>query len=156
VVGAAHHRGESKQDYATPPEFIAAVVERFGRLDFDLAASAANAKAPQFFTESVDSLAQDWTLLRGNLWLNPPFSRIEPWAAKCAASAVWSFKPARRIFLLVPAAVGANWHAKHVHEKALVLFLNGRISFDGVNGYPKDCCLAVFGEKPGYEIWRWR
>ena len=29
MSGAAYHRGESKQDYATPPEFIAAVKRRF-------------------------------------------------------------------------------------------------------------------------------
>ena len=35
--------GRSRQDYGTPPEFLAAVVARFGPLAFDLAASRDNA-----------------------------------------------------------------------------------------------------------------
>jgi hypothetical protein len=62
----------------------------------------------------------------------------------------------RRIFFLVPAGVGANWFARHVDKKALVLFLNGRLSFDGIAPYPKDCILACYGLKPGYEVWPWR
>lgn len=155
MSGAAHHRGESKQDYATPPEFIAAVKRRFGIRDFDhdLAASLENAKALRFFSEAVDSLAQDWSALRGDLWLNPPFANIAPWARKCAESGC---SIDRRIFFLVPAAVGSNWHAQHVDGHALVLLLNGRISFDGKGPYPKDCCLAIYGAAPGYEVWRWK
>jgi phage N-6-adenine-methyltransferase len=146
-----------KQAYATPLEFIAAVKRRFGvgDFDYDLAADAINTKARRYFDEKIDSLKQDWSKLRGALWLNPPYAHIEPWAKKCAESAVWSFKPPRRIFLLVPAAVGSDWFARHVFGKARVLLLNGRLSFDGKNPYPKDCCLACYGEKPGIEIWRW-
>lgn len=163
--------GLSKQDYSTPRVFLDAVEKRFGELVFDLAATYDNTVAPRFFgppgLESAtmrtanacrghDALAQDWTKLGGNLWLNPPFGHIDPWAAKCAASTVWSFKPPRKIFFLVPASVGSNWFADHVFNKARVLFLVGRLSFDGKAPYPKDCILAVYGEKPSVELWRWR
>jgi hypothetical protein len=36
-----------------------------------------------------------------------------------------------------------------------VLLLDGRISFDGTAPYPKDCVLAYYAIKPGYEVWRW-
>lgn len=153
--------GKSIQTYATPFEFIAAVKARFKIRGFayDLAASAENTKAAQYFTEEQDSLTQYWGKLRGPLWLNPPYAHIAPWAQKCAESALpgGSNGPSlRQIYFLVPAAVGANWFAQHVHKKALVLLLNGRISFDGKAPYPKDCLLAVFGVKPGYEVWRWK
>lgn len=155
LTGAAHHRGSSKQDYATPREFIDAVEARCGRMRFDLAASAENAKAPEWYDEQQDSLARRWSALRGNLWLNPPFGDIAPWAAKCAATLP---RPCAsdRIYLLVPASVGSNWFARQVDTKALVLFLSPRLSFDGKNPFPKDCCLAIYGEVPGYACWRWK
>lgn len=167
-TGAAFARGASKQDYSTPDEFIAAVKNRFGlkRFDFDLAATPDNAKAKLFFDErKTDALKRDWTKLRGELWLNPPFGNIAPWAQKCADTAgrsashfFWPFGwPNRRIYFLVPAAVGSNWFAAHVHERARVYFLNGRLSFDGKNPYPKDCILAVYdGCAYGYQVWDWR
>lgn len=157
--GAAFNRGNSKQDYATPADFMRAVEKRFGPLAFDLAADASNAKAARYFTVEQDSLAQDWTALdlhdwtRHWAWLNPPFDRIEPWARKCAES-----KHAVDILFLVPAAVGANWWRDWVHKEAAVLFLNGRLSFDGKNPYPKDCALCTYSRRvvPGYDVWNWR
>lgn len=153
----AQRPGKSKQDYATPPEFIAAVkahlnIDAFG---VDLAADADNAKAALYFDEEHDSLAQDWTVFawRGWCWLNPPFADITPWAKKCAEAA----REGVRIAFLVPAAVGANWFRDHVDGWAHVLFLNGRISFDGVGPYPKDCILCLYGPMhQGYEVWDWR
>jgi phage N-6-adenine-methyltransferase len=162
TTGAAFARGASKQDYATPKELIGAVTRRFGLIDFDLAATGDNAVASRFFgpatdhyrkCEGVDSLAQDWNRLQGRLWLNPPFDRIEPWAAKCAACDI----DGTSIFFLVPASVGSEWFAKYVDGKARVYFLRPRLSFDGKNPYPKDCLLAVYSDSdPGYECWRWR
>lgn len=136
---------------------MAAVVARFGRPHFDLAAQYDNAKASDWYDPENDSLKQAWHQLpylpSGLLWLNPPFSNIAPWAAKCAEE---SAKGARILFL-VPASVGSNWYAQHVHGKALVLFLNGRLKFVGAKDpYPKDCLLAVYGEQPGFEVWKWK
>jgi hypothetical protein len=58
----------------------------------------------------------------------------------------------------VTAGVGSNWWRDHVHDKARVLLLNGRITFVGeTHGYPKDCCLLLYGPsvEPGYEVWSW-
>jgi phage N-6-adenine-methyltransferase len=160
----AQRPGRSKQDYATPPEFIAAVLKRFRIpvFDCDLAANETNAKAEVWIGEQEDSLSVNWVSFaysRGNLWLNPPFGHIDPWAKKCSEYTVSrSYPGARsgRIFFLTPASVGANWFAEHVHGRALVLALQGRLSFDGKMPYPKDCCLSVFGEKPNFEVWDWR
>lgn len=46
----------------------------------DAAASAANAKVSKFYTRDTDGLLHSW---RGErVWVNPPFSRLEPWLAK--------------------------------------------------------------------------
>jgi phage N-6-adenine-methyltransferase len=164
--------GKSKQDYGTPPEFIAAVEARFGDLQVDLAASAGNAKASRFVAEKEDSLALDWSreFAGRRCWLNPPFGHLAPWAERCASYAraptrggveVATAFPIVRggvVFLLTPASIGSEWFARHVHGVALVLALRGRLSFDGVAPYPKDCILSVFGPAvlPGFDVWDWR
>lgn len=146
----------SRQDYSTPIEFIIAVQNRWGRLEWDLAATQANAVAPLFISKEEDSLGPFVWPAAKRSWLNPPFKRITPWAAKCAATRerVWEF--GGRLFFLVPAAIGSNWFAEHVHTKALVLGLRPRLSFDGVASFPKDLMLCIYGERPGFDLWRWK
>lgn len=184
-TGAGFNRGASKQDYRTPVEFIDVVKRKFNikRFAFDLAATRDNAInglagdkwiEGRYFgpdhpkAEFRDALTCDWSNLQGDLWLNPPFSRIEPWAKKAyetslirlnawrATEFVSDVPPTPRLFLLIPAAVGANWWSRWVHKKCRVYFLNGRISFDGINGYPKDCAICLYGAPVGYRVWRWK
>lgn len=150
--------GKSRQDYMTPFEFLDAVRTRWNieAFDVDLAASENNVGAQRIITPEEDSLTVDWTALTGDLWLNPPFAHIAPWARKCAEATTTSrFSRDRRIFFLVPASVGSRWFEQYVHPYARVYFLRDRICFDGKNLYPKDCILAVYGEPPGYDFWRW-
>lgn len=145
------HRSE--QVVVTPDDLMAAVVIRFGRITFDLAASEANTKAKNYFNESDDSLIKNWNRLRGVLWLNPPYANIKLWAAKCAA-----WQGIGSLLLLIPASVGSNWWAEHVDGRARVLFLSPRVTFVGHSSpYPKDLSLCVFMHtRPGYECWRWK
>lgn len=144
--------GRSRQNYQTPKDFIEAVKVRYQLSGFsmDLAAEAWNAQAPRFFTEKDDALRRVWPY-EGDLWLNPPYAQIEPWAQACA-----NYAGIGRIFFLVPASVGANWFASHVWNRARVIFLQGRLSFDGKAPYPKDCMLCVYGDGTGVEVWDWR
>ncbi len=142
----------------TDPKFMAAVVKRFGEMHVDLAASLENAQASVYVTKEQDSLttpwASNWPHLR--LWLNPEFSDIGKWAARCANQyqCMWSVG---RIFLLTPASIGANWFAEHVAPHARVIALNGRLTFVGhKKPYVKDCILSVYGLDPGFEVWNWR
>lgn len=157
----AQKPGASEQSVQTDPLFIAAVVERFGPLVIDLAASAENAQAPNYITAEQDSLAQDWEeegWPSGNRWLNPPFKNIGQWAAKCARYETRApHAESNPILFLVPAGIGANWYRDHVHGKARVSFLNGRLTFVGhTKPYPKDCMLCVYGRPPGFEVWSWK
>lgn len=157
-------RGESKQNYATPPDFIAAVKRRLGikAFAFDFAADASNTKATHFWSEVINSLNRHpemWAAKAANGWgwLNPPFANITPWAARCAATKA----SGGQVAFLVPAGVGANWFRDHVDGHALVLLLNGRIHFDPTRptwGFPKDCILCLYSEAiaSGYEVWSWK
>jgi len=166
VTGASFSRGSSKQDYATPSDLRAAIVEKFGFPCFDLAADETNFFGPsnRFYTEEVDALAQDWSSIsarivdKGTLFLNPPFGNIEPWAKKCHEEAL----KGARILFLVPASVGSVWYSKHVHGTAThVFFLSPRVCFDGKGPFPKDIILACYGldssnSTTAYHCWRWK
>src|SRR4051812_28420787 len=122
-TGAANNRGNSKQDYETPWEFIRAVEARYGALDVDFAASIRNAKAPSLYTEEYDSLSFEWNVMGGLCWLNPPFGNITPWAEKCALEA----SKGARILFLVPASIDSNWWNNYVRGKAWVDAVSPRI-----------------------------
>lgn len=175
--------GRSKQDYATPVEFIAAVKHRLSikRFAHDFAADSSNHKARTWFSVAHDGLSDrwnwyDWIGPSEWGWLNPPFDDIDPWARRCCDLGDWG-----HIALLVPAGVGSNWFRDYVDRHALVLLLNGRLCFiddwehtidpaslkpgkgparfyTQAPLYPKDCILCLFGPDivPGYEVWNWR
>lgn len=150
----AQKPGRSKQDYGTPRALIDAVEKRFGPLAWDLAATDENAKAAKFITPDQDSLSRCWSMLSGNMWLNPPFANIEPWAKKCAETIL---DDSSRILLLTPASVGSEWFRGYVNGRALVLALSPRLTFEGcADPYPKDCIISVYGKPPGFQCWRWR
>lgn len=157
----AQQRGVSRQDYGTPADFLAAVKARLGISSFvhDFAADATNAKAPNFWTVDADSPTQphwDGMMPREDWgWLNPPYADIAPWAKKCRETK----QRGGQIAFLVPAAIGSNWFRDYVHGYALVLALNGRLTFEGcTQPYPKDCILALYSTRvaPGFDVWNWR
>lgn len=133
-------------------------------MDFDLAATAENCVTggvdgySHFGPGSAynhDALAADWSELGGNMWLNPPFGNIAPWAKKCAET---PRNEDRSIFMLVP-LTAANWACDYVHGRALVLGLNPRVMFTGHRtAFPKDLMLACYSTEfiSRFEAWRWK
>ncbi len=150
--------GESKQDYQTPDDLLAALTNRYGPLEIDLAAREDNKVAPVCITPEQDSLITPWPkdILA---FLNPPFSDIKPWAKKCSEAGA-------RVIMLTPASVGSEWFAKYCFQKANVIILRPRFAFKGmppnpktgkVDPYPKDCMITTWNiEMPGFELWRFK
>ena len=135
--------GRSRQCYATPAEFIRAVENRFGALDFDLAATERNAKAKRFYTRRQNSLIREWKPLHYHFWLNPPYGHIMPWSAKCESVASQLTNDGA-IYLLVPASVCSRWFISHVWGKATVNFISPRLCFIRGEPYPKDLMLCEY------------
>lgn len=160
----AQRPGSSEQGVRTPKVFLDAVRVKLGITDFvmDLAATKANRVTAEYYSRRDDALTQMWPS-EGVSFLNPPYANISPWVEK----AYHESEVGSTTSVLIPAAVGANYWAKWVHEKAHVFLLNGRIQFVGhTHGYPKDLVLLIYGPHPvhvaepwripGYEVWRWK
>jgi phage N-6-adenine-methyltransferase len=145
----------SIQEVETPPELIAAVEHRFGRIDFDLAASAENTKAQRFYSKTDNSLAQSWSLPPSVrvAWCNPEFGNAGEYANKCR-----EVRALRRWTLLLVPMGTQDWACQHVWDQAYVLKLKGRVTFVGhPQGFPKDLILAAYGfGVRGEEVWDWR
>jgi hypothetical protein len=168
----------------TPEDLVRAVLKRLDVRTFqhDFAADKTNAVTVRFGTqaqrvaarlghgafwaEQNDSLGKKaglWALAceDGWGWLNPPFANISVWAQKC----LYAKKKGARIAFLVPASVGSNWYRDYIHQQSgvTVLFLNGRPSFDGKAGFPKDCMLVLFDGSSDCrydafttDVWTWK
>lgn len=156
-TGPSINKGRSKQDYGTPWPFIRAVEAKWGPLVHDLACTRENAKAPSgYYFPEDDAFKHSWSkdFPSGNLWLNPPFANIDPWAERCAWEGI------RRdglIFLLTPASIGTDWFRARVWGNARVLGISPRLTFEGTDDpYPKDLMLSIFGKATdGFALWRW-
>jgi phage N-6-adenine-methyltransferase len=175
----------SKQNFATPENFLAAVKAKLGipAFDLDCAAEEANTVADSWYDKEQNALVQPWGGFGiGWNWLNPEFADIAPWVEKAYEEAHTRVEIAAQTAVLVPAGVGADWWGAWVHEKAYVLLLNGRLCFitdwattiDPATEkpgkgparyytspplYPKDCCLLLYSAPytgPWYDVWDWR
>ena len=146
----AQKPGRSFQAYQTPEEFLAAVRLRFGPIHLDAAASAHNAVAERFHDEAANGLVQSWG--PGLTFVNPPYGNIRPWVQKAWAEAALGINT----LMLVPLGC-PNWWVEHVHGKAAVWMLQGRMSFDGKAPFPRDLALLHYGPAvmPGYGVWAW-
>jgi len=152
----------SVQTVRTPPELLTAIGDTFHVLCWarDLAATADNSVAAiqgHYYGPGSklgeNSLLSDWPA-HGDLWLNPPFADLEPWVKKCAEQQC----RIGRIFVLLPAATGANWFLRYVWNRAHVVLLTPRVTFTGHSSpYPKDLLIAAYGAvRGGISAWRWK
>ena len=165
-MGARISTGKNnKQDYATPADFMAAVVKRFGPIAFDLAAHANNAQSLNYFAPvtgpegplpwdsqayAMDAFDHSWSKLSSNtfrgmgfkglLWLNYEFNDIPRWITRVKEE---SAKGAN-ILSLTPASVGSVWFDTLVAAHANVYLFKPRIAFIPKEPYNKDCMLSHF------------
>ena len=145
---------KSEQTVTTPQDFFDAVQSRFGTFRVDLAAHIFNAQCSVFLDEAQDSLKQEWYKHKGNLWLNPPFKRIEPWVKKAHLESLLGAK----VFVLVPASLCTKWFKYWVEGKCMVWLLEERLKFEGHETiYPKELMLLQYDrDLRGLGFWSWK
>ena len=161
--GPGIKKGKSRQDIATPWEFIRAVEKRFGKITIDLAATAENAKCENFITPELDTFKQDWVKLINNGlgWLNPEYDPVAPWMEKCAITVapVRSLEEIRlkvRFLSLTRGSIDANWFWDHIWPNSAVFAVKPRIQFvDQPDPYPAPLILSEWGGKETRRLYRW-
>ncbi len=147
----------SKSDeYYTPAEYIAAVVDVLGGIDLDPAScelAQATVGAKRYYTKADDGLAQPW---EGRVYLNPPYgttggeSNQGIWAQRLVEA--YTSGAVTGAVLLVKAALGYEWF-EELWYRWPVCFPRRRLSFgmpDGSgDGQSKQgSALFYFGREP--------
>jgi hypothetical protein len=70
----------------------------------------------------------------GVIFVNPPYSALEAWLAKCAAEARGVTELGHYIVALVPARVEQPCWTDIIHTTSLIAFRHGRVTFDHPEG----------------------
>lgn len=145
------HFSSKSDDWATPQGLFDELNAAF-KFDWDVCASADNAKCDRFYTREQNGLAHPWV---GTCWMNPPYGRqIGEWIAKAAVSALHG----ARVVCLLPARTDTRWWHEHIWDREThqprpgvrVMFVKGRIKFGGATaGAPFPSVIVEF--KPGLQ-----
>jgi len=166
-VEASTHvkRTTARDDYETPAHLFGQV-HSFYQFDVDFAASAENAKLPNYYSEQRSFLSAPPLEVTGmRAWLNPPFMLKDQFLAHVVKL--------RNDFELAVCLVANNaretdwwreWVWPHADE---IISLSPRVNFflDGkeVRGVAFPTCLAVYRPRlaakygaPRETIWRWK
>ncbi|MFA5053181.1 MAG: DNA N-6-adenine-methyltransferase [Parcubacteria group bacterium] len=155
-----HKRHKSEQEVGTPPEFIAAIEKRWGKITLDLAASDKMHVCDEYFTPQIDGLKQDWNIPAAIEFCNPPFGKIGPWVKKAAYTTHSTGFMRPTILILVPAAIETRWFRDHVYTHAKIHILVPRLKFVGHDsGFTKGLVLCEYPAPEwdiGFYYWHWR
>lgn len=139
---------EIKDLWQTPKFLFDYYDKRFG-FTCDVAASKENALCDNFISESEDSLDYDVDWGVSN-WLNPPFSKIEPWIAKAVTRMIAHDD---LTVMLLPADTSVKWFKLAFENCTECHFISGRLSFINaktqkpVSGNNKGSVVFIFDPK---------
>lgn len=166
--------GNGRDDWATPPELVAAIARKLDvRFALDTACESHNAIAGvrQAFPydEGANGLRCGWAYWLGlgvqgidrdhrdAAWCNPPYSQLRAWLAKCAREGERC-----RVVALIPARTDTRaWHESVMPSAHRVLLLKGRVKFEGATScapFPSAAVEWLPGSTggPRFEGWDWR
>lgn len=121
--GRAVPRSFDSAEKTTPPEIFL----RYGaRCSFDLAATAANALCPDYFTKQQDALTRPWPSGKV-MWANPPYSNLLDWCRRFYDYA----ERGGEVIALLPAWTDTEWFHRYC-AFGNVTFLRTRRRFGGM------------------------
>ena len=109
------YEGHGYDLWMTPSEVLDPLEEEFGAL-YD--------PCPANWDGKTDGLGIDWPTDRV-CFVNPPYSEIKSWAAKCELE--WG--RGCTILFLIPSRTDTRYFHDHIYDKAELRFFKGRIKF---------------------------
>ena len=98
--------------------------------------------------ESIfDGLSIKW---KEKNFVNPPYSQISKWVDK----SIYENKIGKHVVLLIPARTDTKYFKKLVDYGCLIIFITGRLHFNGSKSAPFPSCLVVLTGKYTRCYWR--
>ena len=140
-------RGNSERE---TPQWFFDHYDREFHLGLDVCATTKTRKSVLFFSKKQNGLRRKWFR---NVWLNPPYSEIEPWCAKA-----WKYAQTGKgvVVALLPVWPTAPWFKKYAVHGHMRL-LTTRVSFVGEKGSaPFDLMIVVWTATSQYKNGRLR
>ena len=124
----------NSDDYATPKHFYEKINREFN-FSYD----------PCPFQSDFDGLQTDWV---GNIYVNPPYSNIEPFIIKGLQELK---KSANVVVYLIPVRSDTKyWHNLIMKYANEIRFVKGRLNFnDAKSPSPFPVCLIIFNKENG-------
>lgn len=128
-IGSHHSASPQTDEWLTPPHLLQAFRDVGHVFDLDPCYPVegipwAHLAPERTFTRETDGLHEDWL---GSVWLNPPYSEVEPWMERLAKHGAG--------VALVFARCETRWWFESVWPHATgFLFLAGRVTFHHADG----------------------
>jgi phage N-6-adenine-methyltransferase len=152
---------EEIREFWQTPDWLFIPLDHEFVFGLDAAATHLNAKVPAFLTEKENALLVDWSeyiipFAKRSVWLNPPFSNIQPWIEKAVHEARSNNLTT---VMLVPATPDAGWWPDNASEIRFIVGckgidgkrnISGRVHYvradtgEEVKQNPKGSCLMIF------------
>ena len=132
----------SRTDQWSTPQWLFDLLDSEFDIEWDVCATAANAKCERYYTPEMDGLKQTW---RGVCFMNPPYGKeIARWIEKAYQSSLLG----ATVVCLIPARTDTTYWHRFVTKAHEIRFLKGRVRFgDSASGAPFPSAIVVF--KPG-------
>lgn len=143
------HYSRKRDDWETPVCIFNPLDAEFD-FDLDPCADVQNRKCQLYFSKDKDGLIQPWAELGYKCaFVNPPYSQLKKWVAKCAIES----RNGMTCVMLIPSRTDTKaWHA-HIYDSKIwrfrpgveARFYPGRIHFVG-GEYPAPfpSCVVIF------------
>ena len=131
----------ASNEWATPQAFFDKLNNIFGPFTLDAEASSDNYKVATYYTQSDDSLSQDWSSNR--VFLNPPYgSKLKDWVKKAYEEGQ---KDNTVVVMLIPARTDTKYWHEFVMKADEIRFVKGRLKFgEGTNSAPFPSAVVIF------------
>jgi len=132
------HFSSDKHDWGTP-QYIYDYLDNIFVFNLDPCATKENAKCKNYYTEEQDGLSKSWR--DKTVFMNPPYGReISKWMEKASS------REANVVVCLIPARTDtAWWHDYVMFRASYVLFVRGRIKFEGAeHGAPFPSAIVIY------------
>ena len=124
-----HHEGHGYDLWMTPPEIFSQLDEMFPGWNFSHHLETPGIygyfdPCPTEWDGKEDGLEIDWPM-SVPVFVNPPYSQIKLWAAKCREQA----ERGCMVVLLIPSRTDTRYFHDHIYGSAALYFIKGRVKF---------------------------